>query len=231
MKLAVILLLSIFFFSLSAAAGPDAVQTPIETIAHNTIHPFQAGLLPDTNQLFEAEKTTWTWGERKIPAISSGRTEKLYTLAALTVADFFQTLEFLYHRPGELKTGTRFNPERVNVNIIDAVAYNKLPTNDDKWAYLAKTQPWSEENATYYDPFTEGNPLLGPRPSRERLLAFGLAGMTVSSLVVTRLPAPWSRIVLDSIVKSEELNVAANMDFLRAGRHQGPIPLVVSLQF
>src|SRR5262249_35474366 len=141
----------------------------------------------------------------------SSRNEKLCTLAALTTADFFQTIEFLYHRPGERKIGTRFDPDRVDVRQIDAVRYNSLTTNDEKWAYLAKTQPWTEENVAYYDPYTEGNPLLGPRPSRSKLLVFSLTGMAISSFLAYRLPAPWNRIVLDSIVKSEELNVTENI--------------------
>ncbi len=92
------------------------------------------------------------------------------------------------------------------------------------------------ENTGYY----EVNALLGPFPSREELLSFGIAGLGLTYLVSAFLPAAWSGMVIDSIIATERLNIEDNRRVYRGWNDAGPpargrsmagIPILISMRF
>ena len=126
--------------------------------------------------------------------------------------------------------GKRLNFSKIEPEKIDSEKYLSLMTIEERLSYLSLTQPWAIED--YYKPYTEGNPLLGPRPSRKKILAFGVTGVAITALLAAWLPEPWSRIVVDSVVISEAWNVEDNNTFLTTGKAIIiGIPIVVSFTF
>lgn len=74
----------------------------------------------------------------------------------------------------------------------------------------------------------ELNPALGPHPSRAALVAFGILGVTATALL-TRIEHPLARIVVDSIIATEQINVYENQN--PRGRRGLPIMIATSIQF
>jgi len=74
----------------------------------------------------------------------------------------------------------------------------------------------------------ELNPALGPHPSRAALVAFGILGVTAVALL-TRIEHPLARIVVDSIIATEQINVRENQN--PRGRRGIPIMIATSFQF
>jgi hypothetical protein len=74
----------------------------------------------------------------------------------------------------------------------------------------------------------ELNPALGPHPSRAALAAFGILGVTATALL-TRIDHSLARIVVDSIIATEQINVYENQH--PRGRRGMPIMIAASWQF
>jgi len=80
-----------------------------------------------------------------------------------------------------------------------------------------------------YEHHQEQNPILGPRPSRGELAAFGLAGVAATALI-SRSDHPLARIVVDSIVATEQVNVWQNQ-YAMTRQSSLPIMVVMAFQF
>jgi hypothetical protein len=78
------------------------------------------------------------------------------------------------------------------------------------------------------DQYYELNPALGPHPSRAALAAFGILGVGATALL-TRVEHPLARIVVDSIIATEQINVYENQN--PRGRRGLPIMIAASIQF
>ena len=88
--------------------------------------------------------------------------------------------------------------------------------------------------------FREINPILGSKPTRGAMIAFGVGGVGLTYLVSTILPAPWSQFVVDSIIASEKMNIHENRRVYRGWNTAGPplrgrqlsgVPIVLSFRF
>lgn len=78
----------------------------------------------------------------------------------------------------------------------------------------------------------EGNPLLGDHPSREDMLMFGAAGIGLAYIATEILPEPWDRIVLDSVLASEQFNIEENALVLDGKKRKiNGIPFILRFEF
>jgi hypothetical protein len=78
----------------------------------------------------------------------------------------------------------------------------------------------------------ELNPILGEHPSRNEMLTFGFVGVGLAWVAGELLPAPWGRIVLDSMIASEGWNIEDNA-LVADGRHRRvpAVPVIVSIRW
>jgi hypothetical protein len=92
------------------------------------------------------------------------------------------------------------------------------------------------KNEGYY----ELNPVLGPKPSRGGMIAFGVIGTGLFYLLANNLSEPWRQVVVDSIIASERMNIEDNRRVYPGWNTDGPplrgrifngVPLVISLRF
>jgi len=92
------------------------------------------------------------------------------------------------------------------------------------------------KNEGYY----ELNPILGPKPSRGGMLAFGVIGTGLFYILANNLSEPWRQVVVDSIIASERMNIEDNRRVYPGWNTDGPpirgrifngVPLVISLRF
>lgn len=75
----------------------------------------------------------------------------------------------------------------------------------------------------------ELNPVLGERPTRRDMLAFGAAGIGLTWLLSEVLPEPWSAVLVDSVLASERLNVEENRRVQNGERRRmDSIPVVIT---
>ncbi len=81
----------------------------------------------------------------------------------------------------------------------------------------------------HLDQFHEMNPVLGRQPSRERLALFGAAGLS-AVWAISKLDHPLARIIVDSIIATEQVNVWEN-GYVMARRSSMPVMIVFSYQF
>ncbi|OGW28220.1 MAG: hypothetical protein A2X56_13745 [Nitrospirae bacterium GWC2_57_13] len=88
--------------------------------------------------------------------------------------------------------------------------------------------------------YVELNSLLGEKPSRNDMMAFGVLGVGLTWLLADVLPKPWNRILVDSVVASERFNIEENRRAYSGWNTEGPplrgrelnsIPIVLSLRF
>jgi len=92
------------------------------------------------------------------------------------------------------------------------------------------------KNEGYY----ELNPILGSRPSRGSMMAFGAIGTGLFYLFANNLSEPWRQVVVDSIIASERMNIEDNRRVYPGWNTDGPplrgrifngVPLIISLRF
>lgn len=90
------------------------------------------------------------------------------------------------------------------------------------------------------DGYYELNPILGTEPSRKDMLAFGAIGVGLTYLLADTMPKPWRRIILDSVIASEKMNIEENHRAYTGwnangapvrGREINGIPIVVCIRF
>ncbi len=89
--------------------------------------------------------------------------------------------------------------------------------------------------------YHEVNPILGKYPSREDMLMFGGIGIAATVVLGSVLPDTWRRIVLDSIIATEQLTIEDNRKLAEGWSQDGPpirgrtmkggIPIVISLRY
>ncbi len=88
--------------------------------------------------------------------------------------------------------------------------------------------------------YTEVNPLLGPSPSRAALIGFGVVGRGIFYAVAVTFPDPWRQIALDSIIKTERLNIEENRTVYQGwnteyrslrGRSMNGNPILITFRF
>lgn len=88
--------------------------------------------------------------------------------------------------------------------------------------------------------YHEINPILGPKPSRGSMIAFGAIGTGLFYLLADTLPDPWRQVVVDSIIASERMNIEDNRRVYAGWNTEGPplrgrsmncVPIVISLRF
>ena len=88
--------------------------------------------------------------------------------------------------------------------------------------------------------YYELNPILGTEPSRTDMLAFGVIGVGLTYLLADTMPKPWRRIILDSVIASEKMNIEENHRAYTGWNGSGPpvrgreingIPIVVCIRF
>jgi hypothetical protein len=87
--------------------------------------------------------------------------------------------------------------------------------------------------------YQEMNPLLGSKPSRGSMAAFGIIGVGIFYLVSDYLSEPWRQIFADSIIASERMNIEDNRRLYQGWNTDGPpirgrsfngIPIVISFR-
>lgn len=88
--------------------------------------------------------------------------------------------------------------------------------------------------------YHEINPVLGPYPSRQDLIAFGTVEICLSYVLTEILPDTWRHIVVDSIISTEKLNIEDNRQISKGWNTSGPplrgrtmdgIPIIVTMRF
>lgn len=101
---------------------------------------------------------------------------------------------------------------------------------------------YNQSVAMFYknEGYHEINPVLGPKPSRSGLMAFGVVGAGLFYILADKVPDPWRQVVVDSIMASERMNIEENRRVYPGWNTDGPplrgrlingIPIVVSLRF
>lgn len=92
----------------------------------------------------------------------------------------------------------------------------------------------------YHDDMHELNPVLDETPSRRSMLGFGAIGLGLTYLLADVLPEPWDRIIIDSVLASEKMNIEENRRAHHGwntegppvtGREIGGIPIMLSFRF
>lgn len=87
--------------------------------------------------------------------------------------------------------------------------------------------------------YREMNPLLGSKPSRGNMIAFGIIGVGLFYLVSDYLSEPWRQIFADSILASERMNIEDNRRLHKGSNTDGPpirgrsfngIPIVICVR-
>jgi hypothetical protein len=109
-----------------------------------------------------------------------------------------------------------------------AAASTFLPPRDDTGrkflllsAYAMIDYQQSCEMFYHRSGYREMNPILGPRPSRAGMMAFGAGGVALAYGAARMLPAGRFRTVLvDSILATERLNIEENRIILRRPSHR-----------
>ena len=154
------------------------------------------------------------WSSRDAMVLDRGpleetRNSKLATLGALAVADFFQSVSFLYQVPMGYTNLKNIYPGGTIYRYPDGRSYT--------------VQPGETLTVPVYR--TEANPILGDYPTRGRLMAFGAAGVAVTAVAAYLLPAPWGDRVLNVVMHTEMNNVVNNNNLL-VGRGVIGIPIV-----
>ena len=90
------------------------------------------------------------------------------------------------------------------------------------------------------DGYREINPVLGSKPSRGDMVAFGVIGIGLFSILANTLSDPLRQIVVDSIIASERMNIEENRRVFPGwnaggpplrGRFMNGIPIVISFRF
>ncbi len=77
--------------------------------------------------------------------------------------------------------------------------------------------------------YREINPILGEHPSRQSLALFGVAG--VAAVYAVQRIFPEARVLVDSIIASEQVNIWENQYSMNRTRMSIPVMVVVSYQF
>lgn len=79
---------------------------------------------------------------------------------------------------------------------------------------------------------TELNPVLGKHPSRAQMLAFGLESFVALYVATELLPRSFGRVLLDSVIATEQLNIEENREVLDGRKRSfNGIALVVAIQW
>jgi hypothetical protein len=87
--------------------------------------------------------------------------------------------------------------------------------------------------------YREMNPLLGSKPTKGSMIAFGVIGVSLFYLISSNLSEPWRQIFIDSIIASEQLNIEDNRRVYQGWNTDGPpvrgrlfngVPIVVSIR-
>jgi hypothetical protein len=79
--------------------------------------------------------------------------------------------------------------------------------------------------------YTELNPLLGSRPSRGGLAAFGIIGIA-ATYILSETDHPLSQLAVDSIIASEQFNIEENARLLDGQKRRiNGIPIILSFRF
>jgi hypothetical protein len=87
--------------------------------------------------------------------------------------------------------------------------------------------------------YREMNPLLGSKPTKGAMIAFGVIGVSVFHLISSFLSEPWRQIFIDSIIASERMNIEDNRRVYRGWNTDGPpirgrsfngVPIVISIR-
>ena len=90
------------------------------------------------------------------------------------------------------------------------------------------------------DGYQEINPILGPKPSRASLLAFGLIGSGLFYVIAENLSDPWRQVFIDSVIATEQFNIEDNRRVYPGWNTDGPpirgrrinsVPIIISLRF
>ena len=90
------------------------------------------------------------------------------------------------------------------------------------------------------DGYYELNPLLGKKPGKTDMMAFGVIGLGIFYFLENNLSDPWRQIVVDSIIASERLNIEDNRRIRDGWNTDGPpirgrtfncVPIVISFRF
>ncbi len=97
---------------------------------------------------------------------------------------------------------------------------------------LAVIDYWQTVNTVVRQPdrYRELNPVLGERPTRQSLALFGAVGISAVYALDKYLPETLARIVVDSIIMTEQVNVWENQ-YAIEGRKRMPVMIAVSYQF
>jgi hypothetical protein len=78
--------------------------------------------------------------------------------------------------------------------------------------------------------YHEMNPVLGKHPSRSALVAFGVAGIAATALI-SRIDHPLARVLVDSIIVTEQVNVWENEYVMDRRTSSMPVMVVFSMDY
>jgi len=159
---------------------------------------------------------TWAfkYDSRDRDPVRETRDSKLATLGTLMIADYFQTVQFLYQVPSGYTSLGNIYPNGTTYRFPDGRTYT--------------VSPGETLRVPVYR--SEVNPVLGEYPSRGQLLAFGVASVALTAAAAYLLPAPWGDRVLNVVMYTEMNNVKNNNDLL-VGRGMVGIPIVLTFKF
>lgn len=83
--------------------------------------------------------------------------------------------------------------------------------------------------------FVEINPILGERPERKELAAFGLGGIGIVYILKEALPDNWKKakeILIDSVLSTEQFNIEENQRVSSGQKRQaGVIPIILTIRW
>ena len=80
--------------------------------------------------------------------------------------------------------------------------------------------------------YFELNPILGKYPTRKELAAFGILGLGTVYLLQSVMPDAMSRVFLDSVLESQQMNIEENVRVKNNQRRQiSGIPIILSIRF
>jgi len=87
--------------------------------------------------------------------------------------------------------------------------------------------------------YQELNPILGTNPRIGDVIAFGIIGVGLFSVLAMTLPDSWKQIFVDSVMSTEGLNIADNRQVYQGWNTDGPpirgrsfngIPIIISIR-
>lgn len=175
-----------------------------------------------------------SFSDREVPRLlpATPTTMEAYQ-AVIEAVDYLQTITFRRRGPIPVPTS------HYEYTAIIPADYHpgQLYTGSIPWHRSVVQDGWTYPGAR------EGDPLLGPTPSRVKLIGFGLVGLGIVVAAEKYLHEPWKTRVIDSLSFSETWNVQNNSVFM-SGQirtrdndsmsvwfHYGVIPVVYVRRF